>query len=63
MNDLLIIVLQGSVKEMLNLSQTDYVKRIDELNTVCYKHKAFEYKRNFGSLKKNIGNLFLDSSF
>ena len=26
------IFLQGSVKEMLNLSQQDYVKRIEELN-------------------------------
>ena len=30
-------VFQGSVKEMLNLSQQDYVKRIEELNQVNTK--------------------------
>ena len=29
---MLFCIVQGSVKEMLNLSQQDYVKRIEELN-------------------------------
>lgn len=33
------LFLQGSVKEMLNLGQQDYIKRIEELNQV-FKWKA-----------------------
>ena len=32
---------QGSIKEMLNLSQQDYVKRIEELNQVRLPVKLY----------------------
>jgi len=47
---------QGSVKEMMNLSQQDYVKRIEELNQALIT--AWEQDQRVKSLKIAIQVLF-----
>lgn len=52
---------QGSVKEMMNLSQQDYVKRIEELNQALIT--AWEQDQRVKSLKIAIQVLFFPSVY